>query len=436
MYLFCNGRLITHDGQAPFFEDGAVAVDKEQIIDVGTGSELIKKYSKAEKIDANGNVIMPGLINLFSYSTSIFTRGLRAKLGCRSTIIDQRSRCRPKLEQYLTLESILAAAYACALESLKNGVTTVFEHIDSPKCISGSLQTAASAFRTVGIRSCICSNVDENAPWRHQKEALDESFDFYEYCSALANSLIHPAFGISISDGANGDNLSIYRELNAGRMAFHIKVDNSGFIRENSMRLYRMSPWMRLAKAGLMTEKTIAAFNCLEPEEFESAKKSNACIIPLLLSDLSDLNIKASDDAALRQLGIGTGEYGFDVLETARIIRRYLKVDPSSNGSRFLAQELLFNANADIASSIFGLPLGVIKPGAAADVVVMKFDSFTPFDANNAEDQIANWCCGKQCETLMAAGKLLMKNGEVLNCDEKSIKLRVLDASEALWRSL
>ena len=73
-----NGRLITRDNGV-FYENGAVVIDGEQIVEVGDSAALRQKYPDADVIDAQGGVIMPGLINMHNHIYSAFARGLSIK---------------------------------------------------------------------------------------------------------------------------------------------------------------------------------------------------------------------------------------------------------------------------------------------------------------------------------------------------------------------
>ena len=61
-----NGRVVTRDNGA-FWENGAVVTDGEKIVEVGDSEALRQKYPDAERIDAHGGVIMPGLINMHNH---------------------------------------------------------------------------------------------------------------------------------------------------------------------------------------------------------------------------------------------------------------------------------------------------------------------------------------------------------------------------------
>ena len=63
MLLVGNGRVVTRDPEKPFVEDGAVVIDRDKIVAVGTRAEMDAAYPTAAFIDAHGGLIMPGLIN-------------------------------------------------------------------------------------------------------------------------------------------------------------------------------------------------------------------------------------------------------------------------------------------------------------------------------------------------------------------------------------
>jgi cytosine/adenosine deaminase-related metal-dependent hydrolase len=78
MLLIGNGRLVTRDN-GRYIENGAVAIEGNLIVETGTTSELKRSYPEAEWIDADGGVIMPGLVNTHNHIYSAFARGLSIK---------------------------------------------------------------------------------------------------------------------------------------------------------------------------------------------------------------------------------------------------------------------------------------------------------------------------------------------------------------------
>lgn len=85
MLLVANGRVITRDADTPYLEHGAVAIDGEKIVEVGSEAELAEKYAGAEYVDAHGGVIMPGLVNCHTHIYSGLARGLSIKAATPPT---------------------------------------------------------------------------------------------------------------------------------------------------------------------------------------------------------------------------------------------------------------------------------------------------------------------------------------------------------------
>ncbi|MHA2500600.1 MAG: amidohydrolase family protein, partial [Candidatus Hodarchaeales archaeon] len=66
--LLLHGTLLTMDSQRGLIQDGAVAIDKTRIIDIGPTKELADSHDAQVTIDATGKVIMPGLIDTHGHA--------------------------------------------------------------------------------------------------------------------------------------------------------------------------------------------------------------------------------------------------------------------------------------------------------------------------------------------------------------------------------
>lgn len=107
--------------------------------------ELKAKYPDAEYVDAQGNLIMPGLVNCHTHIYSGLARGLAIK-GCNPTnFLENLEQQWWKIDDNLTLDGTKASAYATILDSIRDGVTTIFDHHASFCEIPGSLFTIKDA---------------------------------------------------------------------------------------------------------------------------------------------------------------------------------------------------------------------------------------------------------------------------------------------------
>ena len=61
--IITNGIVVTMDPQRRVIENGAVAIEKDRIVAVGTTDEITAAYQAATIIDAKNKIVMPGLID-------------------------------------------------------------------------------------------------------------------------------------------------------------------------------------------------------------------------------------------------------------------------------------------------------------------------------------------------------------------------------------
>ncbi len=60
--LITNGRVFTLGKANRDLPNGAVYWEGDTIVDVGATAELAAKYPNAERLDAHGKIVMPGML--------------------------------------------------------------------------------------------------------------------------------------------------------------------------------------------------------------------------------------------------------------------------------------------------------------------------------------------------------------------------------------
>ena len=93
---------------------------------------------------------------------------------------------------------------------------------------------------------------------------------------------------------------------------------------------------------------------------------------------------------------------------------------------------MLFENNAKIAERYFNQKLGVLKEGAAADVIVVNYDPLTPMNENNINGHLVFGVTGHDVVTTIANGKVLMKDRELTGIDEAKVMADCRQAAAAL----
>jgi len=71
-----NGTVVTMDANRRVIENGAVAIQKGEIVAVGTTAEITQKFTSKQTVDARGKLVIPGLINTHTHVPMSLFRGI------------------------------------------------------------------------------------------------------------------------------------------------------------------------------------------------------------------------------------------------------------------------------------------------------------------------------------------------------------------------
>ena len=75
--LVVGGTVLTMDAAAAVIPRGGVAIRGGRILEVGRGSLLKKRYRARRVLDAEGRLVLPGLVNAHTHIAMTLFRGVR-----------------------------------------------------------------------------------------------------------------------------------------------------------------------------------------------------------------------------------------------------------------------------------------------------------------------------------------------------------------------
>ncbi|KXB64121.1 MULTISPECIES: putative aminohydrolase SsnA [Olsenella] len=446
MLLVANGRVITRDEAHPYFEDGAVVVDGTKIVEVGDRSALEGKYPDAEFLDARGAVIMPGLINAHTHIYSGLARGLAIK-GCNPTnFLENLEQQWWKIDRNLNMEGTRASAYATILDCIRDGVTTIFDHHASFLEIPGSLFAIKDVAEETGMRACLCYETSDRDGEEKCDQAIAENAEFARWAAGQDSDMIAAMFGGHALFTLSDKTLDKMVEANDGLTGFHIHVCEGMNDVYDSLGNHGCTAVHRLLDHGLLGEKTMLG-HCIHitPADMDVIAETKTMIVN---NPGSNMNNAVGCAPVLEffkrgiTVGMGTDAYTHDVLESLKtfiMIQRHNSCMPNVAWGEDMA--MLFKNNRTIAEKYFsvkpqGKPLGILAPGAAADIAIFDYKPFTPFSDENIDGHILFGFEGKACRTTIINGRVLYKDREFVDLDEEAINARILAASKQLWGEL
>ncbi len=441
MVLIGNGRMITQDAANPYLDNGCVAVDGGVIKEVGDTAALKAKYPDAEFYDAEQRVIMPGIINAHTHIYSSFARGMNLPSpGPNRSFLDILENVWWRVDKVLNIEDSKYSAYATGLESVRYGVTTIFDHHASQNYVEGSLFAVNEALDDIGVRRSLCYEVSDRDGEATAKAAIAENKAFIEYAQKQANDMEKGMFGLhasfTLSEKTLEDCVAAMGDKNAG---FHVHVAEGIGDLYDSLQKYGKRVVERLFDAKILGEKTLAIHDIhVNGRELDILKDTNTMAVH---NPESNMGNAVGCSAALEMirrgivLGLGTDAYTqdmFESLKVANIIHKHQLCD--SNVGFMEAMQMLFQNNAAICARFFNVPMGVLKEGAAADVIVVDYTPHTPLSGANTAGHIMFGMMGRCVDSTMINGKFVMKDRVMQTVDEQAVLAKSREQAKDFWK--
>jgi len=442
MILLANGKVITRDPEGiGYLPDGGVVTDGGKIVEVGTTADLKAKYPQAEFVDARGGVIMPGLINAHTHIYSALARGLSIDGYNPTSFYEVLDGQWWYIDRNLDLEATKASAQALVIDSIKQGVTTIFDHHASFCEVPGSLMRIAEVTREFGMRACLCYEVSDRDGEEKSLQSVQENKDFIDYCEQNPSDMLKAMFGGHALFTISDKTFDRMAAANSGRVGYHIHVSEGMNDVYDSLQNYGRRPVQRLQDHGILGPKTILG-HCIHVNtaEMDIIKATDTMCVNNPESNMGNA-VGISPVLQLYKkgilIGLGTDAYTNDMLESIKVAlcsQRHNACMPNVGWCE--VTDMLFRNNAKIGEKYFSVQLGVLKAGAAADIIVMDYKPFTPFSDENIDGHMIFGMTGRQCQTTIAGGKLLMQDRQLVGIDEEAENAHILEAAKKLWGSL
>lgn len=160
-----------------------------------------------------------------------------------------------KVDTSLDREMIIASAQLGILDSIKNGVTYIFDHHSSPQTTSGSLQTIADVFDDLGTRGVICFETTDRNGHQLAEEGINENKNFLEN---YVNDNVKGLLGLHASFTVSDETLQMAsRVVEENDLGIHIHLCEDKIDREQSEKQFDLLPVERLKKFKLLNKKSI-----------------------------------------------------------------------------------------------------------------------------------------------------------------------------------
>ena len=441
MLVIGNGKLFTRNDEMPFVENGAVAIEGTKIAAVGETEAIKKQYGDAEFIDAKGGVIMPAFINTHEHIYSAMARGLSIKGYNPKGFLDILDGQWWTIDRHLTLEQTKYSAVETLISCIRNGVTTVFDHHASFGQIGGSLFTIADVAKELGVRACLCYEISDRDGMDKARESVMENAEFIRYALKDDTDMIAGMMGMHAQFTISDATMELAAANKPDEVGYHIHVAEGIEDLHDCLKKYGKRIVDRLMDFNILGEKTLLG-HCIyiNPHEMDLIKDTNTMVVHNPESNMGNAcGCPPTMELVHRGIltGLGTDGYTHDMIESykvANVLHKHHLCD--ANAAWGEVPKMLFENNAAIANHYFKTPLGVLKEGAAGDVIVVDYNPPTQLDASNINGHILFGMTGRDVVTTVANGRVLMKDREIKVIDVEEAMAKCREESAKLWHSI
>ncbi len=439
--IITSGKIVTWGDPNEILEDQALLLQDGLIQEIGSEAELKNSYPEEEILDAQGQIVMPGLICAHTHFYGAFSRGMAVPGKPSRNFQEILANLWWKLDKGLDEEGVKYSALALLADATRYGCTTLFDHHASPNCIDGSLDIEADAVTESGLRASLCYEVTDRDGEEKALAGIRENGRFISGVEAGNYSpMLKAHFGLHASLTVSDETLEKCIAENNGRVGFHSHAAEGIVDQEDSLTKYGRRVVERFADSGILGEKTILAHGVhITPHEIDLLAQSGTWLSHQPRSNMNNAVGVAPVEEMLKQgVKVCLGNDGFSNAMWqewffAYLIQKDQQADPRAmNGYDVI--KIAVENNSRLASQTWGgLRIGMIEKGAAADLILVDYHPITPMHAGNLPWHILFGFRDGMVTSTIAGGKLLMKDRKLLLLDEAEIAAKAREAAIRSW---
>ena len=423
--LLINAIVLTMDENFNLYEPGAVAIQNDSILEVGSEAYLRGEYESEETVDCGGRVLMPGLVNAHTHVPMTLLRGLADDLRLDVWLLGYMM---PVEREFVSPEFVRLGTSIACVELIRSGVTCFADMYYFEEAV-------AQATAEAGLRA-VCSQTVLKFP------APDASS--FEESLALARDFIqrwkgHPLIVPSVAPHAPYTCTDeILRATAALAVEFdvplHTHIAETAQEVENSRAEFGMPVVPYIKKQNILDAKVLAA-HCVHIDEGEmiSLNHSHAGVAHNPSSNLKLASGFAPVSKMLEVgLNVGIGTDGpasnndldmFEEIRLAAFLAKGVSGDPTALPARTaLAMATRLGAQAMHIGDL----TGSLEPGKRADLILVDISPLHNAprfrrDPNGVYAQLVYASKASDVSDVMVNGKWLMKARQLTTLDEAQL---------------
>jgi 5-methylthioadenosine/S-adenosylhomocysteine deaminase len=419
--LVIVGRaVVTQNGSRQVIAPGAVAINGNAIVDVGSPDAINARYRAAQTIQAMDQIILPGLINTHTHAPMVMYRGLADDLALMDWL---NKYIFPAEAKTVSPEMVRVGTKLAALEMIESGTTTYADMYYFEEEI-------ARATHDAGLRGVLGQTVIQFpvADAKTPGEALMRAERFIQLFKD--DSLIVPAvaphalytndtttllaaaelgrkYGVPvlIHLAETEDEVRIAREQHQSTPAGYL--DSIGFWGPRTLAAHGV--WVTDEDIAILKRRGVGVSH--NPESNMKLASGTAPVVKYLKADVA-LGLGTDGAASNNDLDM------FEAMRQASFLAKHAGHDPTS----VPAQAALDLATIGGARALgMAQLIGSIEVGKRADLIAVSVGAARQTPLYDAVSHIVYTTHGDDVQTTIVNGAVLMRDRQVKTLDRKAV---------------
>ena len=433
--LILADYLVTRSPEPPHSGWG-VCIAGDRVVALGPHADLLRAYPEARQTWARGKAILPALVNSHMHMYGVLAHGIPVSVAFQDFRGFLADYWWPRVEDRLDHSLVAAAAAFACLEMIETGCTALCDILEGPNSIPGALDVEAEILEQAGLRGILSFESTERISSENGRLGLRENAEFARRqrrrtAPVQGMQCVHTTF--SCSPEFLRDASFMARDEGIG---LQLHISESAYEPQWCKQHYGVSPAQFYDSIGFWGEHVLAS-QCvqMEPHELDILRQRGVRVSHMPLSNCEVGGGVAPIPDMLAQgipVGIGTDGYINNMFELMRGTFLIHKAHRQT-AAVMPASQVLELATAGGARAI-GMPeLGALALGGPADLITVSLDTPTPITPGNFYEQMVLYRNPADVDLVIAAGRCLKRNGEVLALDAERVRAELKAAARRFW---
>jgi 5-methylthioadenosine/S-adenosylhomocysteine deaminase len=434
--IVSGGIVVTMDAARALYRDGSVAVSGDSIVAVGPRAEVESHYRSSQTIDARGKLVLPGFINGHTHVPMTLFRGLHDDVTLHDWLYKYIFPAEAKNvnEEFVRWGTRLAAA-----EQIRAGVTTFADMYYFEDAVAD--ETKAAGMRAMLGETFIDFPAPDNKT-NAEMLAYTEKFLKKWQGNALIHAAPAPHSIYTCSTKTIQDAAALARKYHAP-ILMHVSEMKKEW--EDSEKQNGMSPVQYLEKIGVLGPDLVAA-HCIFVDQADRgllAQRKVGCVHNPSSNMMIASGVSPVPEMRAAGIAVGLGTDGpagsnndLDLMEEIDLAAKLAKItrmDPLALNAKAVVEM----ATIDGARALhMENEIGSLEAGKKADLILIGLDAPNAVPMYDIYAQIAYSLKASDVETVVIAGRTVMRERKLLTIDEPRVLEKARDYQKSVSASL